>query len=201
MRYSQTGFPWTTGPGAYKIPGFADIPVEFYVHLLRSAPNEKAVFSSKVCSRLQYTPFNLNFNRPRRYMDYFFLSLTWCFINYSKRDHIPAPLVTLVLYCLTNIVHVLCLGRWRASFVPGLFSILRHQRCNHVRQVRFCTLSTLQASMHAFTSVAQCCNFIVHIIIDNIETCHSRPHAFGCLYSRTCVNDRSCGFNFEIEVL
>lgn len=47
VRYSQTGFPWTTGPGAYKIPGFADIPVEFYVHLLRSAPNEKAVFSSK----------------------------------------------------------------------------------------------------------------------------------------------------------
>lgn len=47
VRYSQTGAPWTTGPGAYKIPGFADIPVEFYVHLLRSAPNEKAVYSSK----------------------------------------------------------------------------------------------------------------------------------------------------------
>ena len=48
LRYSQSGVPWTTGPGAYKIPGFADIPVEFYVHLLRSAPNEKAVYSSKV---------------------------------------------------------------------------------------------------------------------------------------------------------
>jgi len=48
LRYSQSGAPWTTGPGAYKIPGFADIPVEFYVHLLRSAPNEKAVYSSKV---------------------------------------------------------------------------------------------------------------------------------------------------------
>lgn len=48
VRYSQTGSPWTTGPGAYKIPGFSDIPVEFYVHLLRSAPNEKAVYSSKV---------------------------------------------------------------------------------------------------------------------------------------------------------
>ena len=48
LRYSQSGSPWTTGPGAYKIPGFADIPVEFYVHLLRSAPNEKAVYSSKV---------------------------------------------------------------------------------------------------------------------------------------------------------
>lgn len=48
VRYSQSGSPWTMGPGAYKIPGFADIPVEFYVHLLRSAPNEKAVYSSKV---------------------------------------------------------------------------------------------------------------------------------------------------------
>lgn len=48
VRYSQTGAPWTTGPGTYKIPGFSDIPVEFYVHLLRSAPNEKAIYSSKV---------------------------------------------------------------------------------------------------------------------------------------------------------
>jgi len=47
VRYSQSGSLWTMGPGAYKIPGFADIPVEFYVHLLRSAPNEKAVYSSK----------------------------------------------------------------------------------------------------------------------------------------------------------
>ena len=48
VRFSQSGSLWTMGPGAYKIPGFADIPVEFYVHLLRSAPNEKAVYSSKV---------------------------------------------------------------------------------------------------------------------------------------------------------
>ncbi|KAJ7379815.1 hypothetical protein OS493_012562 [Desmophyllum pertusum] len=47
MRCSQTGSLWTTGPGAYKIPGFADIPVEFNVHLLRSAPNEKTIYSSK----------------------------------------------------------------------------------------------------------------------------------------------------------
>ncbi|EDO33869.1 predicted protein [Nematostella vectensis] len=47
VRFSQEGFLWTTGPGAYKIPGFSDIPVEFNVHLLRSAPNDKAVCSSK----------------------------------------------------------------------------------------------------------------------------------------------------------
>ncbi|XP_078350679.1 xanthine dehydrogenase/oxidase-like [Oculina patagonica] len=47
VRCSQNGTLWTTGPGAYKIPGFADIPVEFNVHLLRSAPNDKAIYSSK----------------------------------------------------------------------------------------------------------------------------------------------------------
>ncbi|XP_078351392.1 xanthine dehydrogenase/oxidase-like [Oculina patagonica] len=47
VRCSQNGSLWTTGPGAYKIPGFADIPVEFNVHLLRNAPNDKAIYSSK----------------------------------------------------------------------------------------------------------------------------------------------------------
>ena len=48
VRFSQTGAMWTTGPGTYKIPGFADIPAEFYIHLLRDAPNEHAIYSSKV---------------------------------------------------------------------------------------------------------------------------------------------------------
>jgi len=47
LRFSQSGAPFTTGPGTYKIPGFADIPIEFNVHLLRSAPNDKAIYSSK----------------------------------------------------------------------------------------------------------------------------------------------------------
>ncbi|XP_022782226.1 xanthine dehydrogenase/oxidase-like [Stylophora pistillata] len=47
VRCSQNGALWTTGPGTYKIPGFADIPVEFNVHLLRKAPNDKAIYSSK----------------------------------------------------------------------------------------------------------------------------------------------------------
>ena len=53
VRFSQTGFPWTTGPGAYKIPGFSDIPLEFYVHLLQSAPNKHAIYSSKVKQHTQ----------------------------------------------------------------------------------------------------------------------------------------------------
>jgi len=48
IRFSQTGSLWTTGPGTYKIPGFADVPVEFNVHLLRNAPNEHVIYSSKV---------------------------------------------------------------------------------------------------------------------------------------------------------
>eukprot|EP00117_Sycon_ciliatum_P045303 scpid12502/ scgid0301/ Xanthine dehydrogenase/oxidase; Xanthine dehydrogenase; Xanthine oxidase; Xanthine oxidoreductase len=45
---SPNGFLFSRGPGTYKIPGFADIPKEFNVALLRSAPNERAVYSSKV---------------------------------------------------------------------------------------------------------------------------------------------------------
>nr|XP_026690657.1 xanthine dehydrogenase/oxidase-like [Ciona intestinalis] len=37
----------TKGPGAYKIPGFGDCPHQFNVHLLRNAPNKRAIFSSK----------------------------------------------------------------------------------------------------------------------------------------------------------
>lgn len=33
--------------GVYKIPGFADIPAEFNVSLLKGAPNPRAVYSSK----------------------------------------------------------------------------------------------------------------------------------------------------------
>ncbi|KAK7085090.1 hypothetical protein SK128_008316 [Halocaridina rubra] len=47
LRYSPTGVLLTRGPGAYKIPGFQDIPSEFNVSLLRGAPNPRAVFSSK----------------------------------------------------------------------------------------------------------------------------------------------------------
>lgn len=50
MVYSPTGTTFTRGPGTYKIPGFADIPAEFNVSLLKGAPNPRAVYSSKVCS-------------------------------------------------------------------------------------------------------------------------------------------------------
>ncbi|XP_033229237.1 xanthine dehydrogenase-like [Belonocnema kinseyi] len=45
--YSPTGTLMSRGPGAYKIPGFADIPQEFNVSLLKGAPNPRAVYSSK----------------------------------------------------------------------------------------------------------------------------------------------------------
>ncbi|XP_060788891.1 xanthine dehydrogenase/oxidase [Neoarius graeffei] len=47
LRYSPQGYLYTRGPGMYKIPAFRDIPTEFKVSLLRDAPNEKAIFSSK----------------------------------------------------------------------------------------------------------------------------------------------------------
>lgn len=48
MVHSPQGIPYTRGPGAYKIPGFSDIPVEFNVSLLKGAPNPRAIYSSKV---------------------------------------------------------------------------------------------------------------------------------------------------------
>uniref|UniRef100_A0A8D8Y3K1 xanthine dehydrogenase n=1 Tax=Cacopsylla melanoneura TaxID=428564 RepID=A0A8D8Y3K1_9HEMI len=47
LMYSPNGFLYTRGPGTYKIPGFADIPTEFNVSLLKGAPNPRAVYSSK----------------------------------------------------------------------------------------------------------------------------------------------------------
>lgn len=47
MIYSPTGTVFSRGPGVYKIPGFADIPIEFNVSLLKGAPNPRAVYSSK----------------------------------------------------------------------------------------------------------------------------------------------------------
>ncbi|XP_026315872.1 xanthine dehydrogenase isoform X3 [Hyposmocoma kahamanoa] len=45
--YSPTGTLYSRGPGAYKIPGFGDIPIVFNVSLLKGAPNPRAVYSSK----------------------------------------------------------------------------------------------------------------------------------------------------------
>ena len=45
--HSPDGNLLTRGPGAYKIPGFGDIPAEFNVSLLRESGNPRAVFSSK----------------------------------------------------------------------------------------------------------------------------------------------------------
>lgn len=47
MVYSPAGAIMSRGPGVYKLPGFADIPGELNVSLLRSAQNPKAVYSSK----------------------------------------------------------------------------------------------------------------------------------------------------------
>ncbi|KAM8905353.1 xanthine dehydrogenase/oxidase isoform 2-T2 [Spinachia spinachia] len=47
LHYSPCGVLLTRGPGTYKIPASGDIPTRLTVSLLRDAPNEKAVFSSK----------------------------------------------------------------------------------------------------------------------------------------------------------
>ncbi|XP_077270195.1 xanthine dehydrogenase rosy isoform X1 [Temnothorax americanus] len=47
MIYSPTGTLFSRGPGAYKLPGFTDIPQEFNVSLLKGVSNPRAVYSSK----------------------------------------------------------------------------------------------------------------------------------------------------------
>ncbi|XP_032670200.1 xanthine dehydrogenase isoform X2 [Odontomachus brunneus] len=47
MIYSPTGVLFSRGPGAYKLPGFTDIPKEFNVSLLKGVSNPRAVYSSK----------------------------------------------------------------------------------------------------------------------------------------------------------
>ncbi|XP_053612796.1 xanthine dehydrogenase-like [Plodia interpunctella] len=47
MVFSPTGEILSRGPGAYKIPGFSDVPNSFNVSLLKGAPNPRAVYSSK----------------------------------------------------------------------------------------------------------------------------------------------------------
>lgn len=48
LHYSPQGVLLTRGPGSYKIPAFGNVPTELSVSLLRDAPNDKAIFSSKV---------------------------------------------------------------------------------------------------------------------------------------------------------
>lgn len=48
LHYSPQGVLLTRGPGSYKIPAFGDIPTKLTVSLLRDAPNDKAIFASKV---------------------------------------------------------------------------------------------------------------------------------------------------------
>lgn len=47
MIYSPNGLVMSRGPGVYKLPGFADIPGELNVSLLKGSSNPRAVYSSK----------------------------------------------------------------------------------------------------------------------------------------------------------
>ncbi|XP_050457296.1 xanthine dehydrogenase isoform X2 [Cataglyphis hispanica] len=47
MIYSPTGTLFSRGPGAYKLPGFTNIPQEFNVSLLKGTSNPRAIYSSK----------------------------------------------------------------------------------------------------------------------------------------------------------
>ena len=52
-KYTPDGYLLTRGPGSYKIPSCSNIPVEFNVTLLKDSVNPKAVYSSKVMSKVE----------------------------------------------------------------------------------------------------------------------------------------------------
>ena len=99
----------TNGPGAYKIPGFSDIPREFNVSLLKGVPNKRAIYSSKVAPR----PLVL---------------LAW-------KEHICNPIPPPLLLSISfSSAHPLLLptpplGYWRAPSVPCFQCVFRHQGC------------------------------------------------------------------------
>lgn len=45
--FLKDGSLYTRGPGAYKLPGFKDIPLDMRVTLLKDAPNPTVIHSSK----------------------------------------------------------------------------------------------------------------------------------------------------------
>lgn len=61
---SSKGHLLTRGPGAYKIPGFGNVPQEFNVTLLKDVPNVKAVYSSKVQFPMHYLYLKRRYNTP-----------------------------------------------------------------------------------------------------------------------------------------
>ncbi|CAF1549930.1 unnamed protein product [Adineta ricciae] len=54
-KWLPPGCLFTQGPGAYKVPSFNDIPIDFRISLFKNAPNPFAIFSSKGVSEPSIT--------------------------------------------------------------------------------------------------------------------------------------------------
>ena len=110
QRYSPSGFLYTRGPGAYKIPAFTDIPVEFNVSLLKGSSNPRAVYSSKVqCA--------------------FTLKQTMLIVETYKCRSVEVLLYSSFWYPFVR--PVLYTGHWRTATLPRLVRLLRHQASRH----------------------------------------------------------------------
>jgi xanthine dehydrogenase large subunit len=59
IRWAEDGHQLNHSPDTYKIPGIADVPEIFYIHMLQSAPNPNAVRKSKAVGE---PPFMLAFS-------------------------------------------------------------------------------------------------------------------------------------------
>lgn len=97
MVFSDRGEVISRGPGAYKIPGFSDIPKVFNVSLLKGAPNPRAVYSSKVRSK-----FCFIFDRRNN-------NIFDCRCDVRVKGICPSP-----FYCVirTDLLHTI---KWRGN--------------------------------------------------------------------------------------
>lgn len=140
LHYSPKGVLLTRGPGAYKIPAFGDIPTHLTVSLLRDAPNEKAIFASKVTPAALLIPTEIN-------AEVMFVSRLMFVSSGCRRAS-----------ALSGIVSFLCHQRCRQRCQGRVW----HQRSLQARQPRLCRKDSqcLRGQIHK-TGTKVCCETVL----------------------------------------
>ena len=99
----------TKGPGAYKIPGFGDIPSQFNVSLLRGASNPRAVYSSKAVGEPPLFLASSVFFAIKKAIEAARMESTKCEANLSSENkalftlHAPATAERIRMACIDQL--------------------------------------------------------------------------------------------------
>ncbi|XP_065173530.1 xanthine dehydrogenase-like [Atheta coriaria] len=112
MLYSPEGTVMTRGPGAYKIPGFSDIPTEFNVSLLKGSSNPRAVYSSKAVGE---PPLFLASSVLFAIREAIIAARKEQNIQESFQLDAPATAEKIRMFCVDNIIKKICETGYRKS--------------------------------------------------------------------------------------